>query len=76
MSRPGECWDHAVVKIFVGSMKQERFQWRHYQTRYEAQQDILQYIARFITDIGSIQHWGISPNNFEQQFVAIKKLLN
>ncbi|MFC1357550.1 MAG: IS3 family transposase, partial [gamma proteobacterium symbiont of Phacoides pectinatus] len=28
-----------------GSLKQERVQWRNYQTRHEAQQDILEYIS-------------------------------
>ena len=45
MSKKGDCWDNAVAESFFGSLKQERCQWRHYQTRYEAQQDILQYIA-------------------------------
>jgi hypothetical protein len=31
----------------LGSMKQERVHWRHYQTRYEAQQDILNYISMY-----------------------------
>jgi len=32
---------------FFGSLKQERVQWRSYQTRYEAQQDVLHYITMF-----------------------------
>ncbi|VAX02514.1 Mobile element protein [hydrothermal vent metagenome] len=47
MSRKGDCWDNAVVESFFGSLKQERVQWRYYQTRYEARQDILNYIAVF-----------------------------
>jgi len=42
MSRKGDCWDNAVVESFFGSLKQEQVQWKHYQTRYEAQQDILE----------------------------------
>ena len=45
MSRKGDCWDNAVVESFFGSLKQERVQWQNYQTRYEAQQDILKYIS-------------------------------
>ena len=41
MSRKGNCWDNAVAESFFGSLKQERVQWRHYQTRLEAQFDIL-----------------------------------
>jgi putative transposase len=47
MSRKGDCWDNAVVESFFGNLKQERVHWRHYQTRYEAQQDILDYISMF-----------------------------
>ena len=46
MSR-GDCWDNSVVESFFGSLKQERVQWRNYQTRLEAQQDILSDIAMF-----------------------------
>ena len=35
MSRKGDCWDNAVVESFFGSLKQERVQWRNYQSRYE-----------------------------------------
>ena len=45
MSRKGNCWDNAVAESFFGSLKQERVQWRHYQTRYKAQQDVMQYIT-------------------------------
>jgi len=34
MSRQGACWDNAVVESFFGNLKQERVQWRNYQTRY------------------------------------------
>lgn len=47
MSRKGNCWDNAVAESFFGSLKQERVQWQHYQTRNEAQQDVLQYISMF-----------------------------
>ena len=36
MSRKGNCWDNSVVESFFGSLKQERVQWKHYQTRQEA----------------------------------------
>ena len=47
VSRKGDCWDNAVVESFFGTVKQERVQWRHYQSRHAAQQDILQYITMF-----------------------------
>jgi len=46
-----------VVEGFFGSLKQERVQWRNYQSRYEAQQDILEYIPCSITAIACIHTW-------------------
>lgn len=63
MSKKGDCWDNSVIESFFGSLKQERVQWRNYQTRWEAQQDILNYITMFykcfITVIGCTLIWGI-----------------
>ena len=36
---------NAVAESFFGSLKQERVQWRNYQTRNEAQQDVMNYIT-------------------------------
>ena len=47
MSRKGDCWDNAVAESFFASLKKERVHWKHYQTRIEAQQDVLDYIAMF-----------------------------
>jgi putative transposase len=44
MSKKGCCWDNAVVESFFGSLKQERVHWRNYETRYGAQQDILNLV--------------------------------
>ena len=66
MSRKGNCWDNAVAESFFGSLKQERVQWRHYQTRYEAQQDVLQYIAMFYNQQRLHSYLGYqSPSQFE-----------
>ena len=40
MSRKGNCWDNSVESFFA-SLKKERVHWHSYQTRYEAQQDVL-----------------------------------
>ena len=66
MSRKGNCWDNAVVESFFGSLKQERVQWRNYQTRYEAQQDVLQYISMFYNSHRLHSYLGYkSPNQYE-----------
>jgi len=74
MSRKGDCWDNAVVESFFGSLKQERVQWRNYQTRYEAQQDILHYIAIFYNPYRLHSTLGyISPNDYEKQLTEMKE---
>jgi len=74
MSRKGDCWDNAVVESFFGSLKQEQVQWQHYQTRYEAQQDILQYITMFYNSqrLHSYLDY-MSPCDYEQQLLKMKK---
>lgn len=73
MSRLGNCWDNAVAESFFGSLKRERCQWRHYQTRYGAQQDILQYIAVFYNNQRLHSYLDYkSPNRYEAE--AAKKV--
>ncbi len=74
MSRKGNCWDNAVAESFFGSLKQERVQWRNYQTRYETQQDILNYISMFYNSSRLHSTLGYtSPNRFEAQMVEMNK---
>jgi transposase InsO family protein len=56
VSRKGDCWD-TVAESFFASLKKERVQWRHYQTRAEAQRDTLNYIVMFITVGACILRW-------------------
>ena len=68
MSRKGDCWDNAVVESFFGRLKSERVQWKSYQTRQEAQQDILNYITMFYNNIRLHSYLGYkSPNQFENE---------
>ena len=65
---------YAVVESFFGSLKQERVQWKNYQTRYEAQQDILEYISMFYNSYRLHSYLDyISPNDFERQLSERKK---
>lgn len=74
MSKQGDCWDNAVVESFFGTLKQERVHWRHYQTRYAAQQDILQYITMFYNCIRMHSYLGYkSPSQFEKESLEMKK---
>jgi len=75
MSRKGDCWDNAVVESFFGTLKQERVHWRHYQTRYAAQQDILNYITMFYNSWRMHSYLNYkSPNEFENQMVELRKV--
>jgi putative transposase len=71
ISRKGNCWDNAVAESFFGSFKQERVQCSHYQTRYEAQQDILDYISMFYNSHQLHPTLGyMSPNEYENQLMV------
>jgi len=68
MSRKGDCWDNSVIESFFGSLKKERVNWKQYQTRFEAQQDILNYITMFYNSNRLHSYLGYkSPNQFEMQ---------
>jgi transposase InsO family protein len=74
MSRKGDCWDNSVVESFFGSLKQERVHWRHYQSRHEAQQDVLNYIAMFYNSQRLHSYLGYkSPNQYEAEMAAVRK---
>lgn len=69
MSRKGNCWDNAVAESFFGSLKQERVQWNHYQSRFEAQQDILNWITMLYNSYRSHSTLGYkNPNQFEMEY--------
>lgn len=73
MSRKGNCWDNAVAESFFGSMKQERVQWRHYQTRAEAHRDVLNYITVFYNNYRLHSTIGYkSPNQLERELNGLK----
>ena len=74
MSRKGDCWDNAVVESFFGSLKQERVHWRNYQTRNEAQQDILNYISVFYNNYRLHSTLGyVSPRQYEELLTETQK---
>ena len=74
MSRKGDCWDNAVAESFFGSLKQERVHWRNYQTRIDAQQDVLNYISMFYNSYRLHSYLGyVSPNQYEAEMLEMKK---
>ncbi len=64
------CWDNAVTESFFASLKKERVHWRHYQTRAEAQRDILDYIVMFYNSrrLHSTLDY-TSPNDYESTII-------
>ena len=74
MSKKGCCWDNAVAESFFGSLKQERVHWRNYETRYEAQQDIMNYITMWYNSNRLHSYLGYqSPNDFELKINELEK---
>lgn len=47
MSRRGNCYDNAPIESFWSSLKTELVHHRHYQTRAEAEREVLEYIDIF-----------------------------
>jgi putative transposase len=74
MSKKGDCWDNSVAESFFSRLKEERVNWRHYQTRWEAKQDILNYITMFYNSQRLHSFLGyMSPNQFEKQYWVLMK---
>ena len=68
MSRPGNCWDNAVVESFFASLKTELIYRRRFQTRQEAQRAIFTYIEGFYNRRRRHSTLGqISPAEFERR---------
>jgi transposase InsO family protein len=67
MSRPGNCWDNAVVESFFASLKTELIYRRRFQTRQEAQTAIFTYIEGFYNRRRRHSTLGyLSPVEFER----------
>jgi putative transposase len=66
MNRKGCCWDNAFAKSFFGSLKKECVHWCNYETRYAAQQNVLNYITMWYNShrLHSFLAYQ-SPNSFE-----------
>lgn len=68
MSRPGNCWDNAVVESFFASLKTELIYRRRFQTRQGAQTAIFAYIEGFYNRRRRHSTLGyLSPVEFEQR---------
>jgi hypothetical protein len=71
MSRKGDGLDHAVAERFFGSLKGERTSLRHYATRQEARDDVIDDIEMFSNSRRKHSYLGyVSPNAFEKLAVV------
>ena len=75
MSKKGCLLENAVAKRFFGSLKQENVHWCNYQTRYVAQEDVLNYITMWYNSQRLHSYLGYqSPNIFECKERELKKV--
>ena len=71
MSRKGSCFDNAPMESFWGTLKQELVHHRRYRTRWEAIQDITEYIEIFYNRQRRQARLGfLSPMVYEQRYYA------
>jgi len=75
MSRKGDCWDNAPMESFWGTLKNELVHHRQYSTRFQAKQEITEYIKAFYNRQRKQARRGfLSPVAFTKQY--FNKLMN
>jgi transposase InsO family protein len=68
VSRPGNCWDNAMIESFFHTLKVELINNRKYATRSEARKEIFEYIEVFYNRIRLHSGIGyISPEIYEKR---------
>ena len=68
MSRPGNCWDNAVVESFFATLKTELMRGRPYHTRQDARTEVFAYLEGFYNRSRRHSTLGyLSPVEFEQR---------
>ena len=68
MSRPGNCYDNAVVESFFGTLKSELVEQRRYRTRDEARASVFEWIECWYNRKRRHSSLGyLSPEAFEAQ---------
>ena len=67
-SRKGDCWDNAVAERFFRSPKSERLRYQHFASRFQARQEIINYIEMFYNSFRLHSYLGYQgPNDFEKR---------
>ncbi len=71
MSRSGDCWDNAAMESFFSTLKIERTNRIHYQTRNQAKADVFDYIERFYNPRRRHSTLGyLSPIDYEKSMAS------
>ena len=73
MSRPGNCWDNAVVESFFATLKTELLHGQRYRTRKAAKAEIFEYLEAFYNRTRRHSTLGyLSPAEFERRGIHSK----
>lgn len=67
MSRKGNCYDNAVIENFFGLLKSEFFDNRTFQTDYEFQKELIEYLDYYNNDRIKVKLKGLSPVAYRTQ---------
>ena len=68
MSRPGNCWDNAVIESFFATLKTEVFHGRQYLALEQARTEIFAYLEGFYNRVRRHSTLGyLSPAEFERR---------
>jgi len=70
MSRKGNCWDNAPMESVNGTLKVECIHGKHFKTRADAQQAIIEYIGYYNTERRHSSLGNVSPAEFERRWYA------
>lgn len=72
MSRKGDCWDNAPTESFFGSLKQELVFHERYHSRFQARQNIFEYIECYYNRRRLHSTLGyLSPANYETAYFKL-----
>jgi transposase InsO family protein len=70
MSRKGDCWDNAPTESLWGSLKRARMHGRRFETRQQAQSEVMDWIAFYnATRLHSTLGY-VSPMKYEKNWLA------
>jgi transposase InsO family protein len=71
MSRKGNCYDNAVIENFFGLLKSEFFDNRTFQSDYEFQKELKEYLDYYNNDRIKVKLKGLSPVAYRTQSIVL-----